>query len=178
MCHYITLVVDGIAEDAVRSYMLEQGRDASPVENASIRAILKPSEMQYLTVRRPKFCDCGTGLLRDQKRPPDNNAAETTKLKRKGWSQAKIERAISQREAAAEREQSAPDGPDFWSALLGGLLFNPEVRSAGLLLHSYQASVVTEEIPAKRKELEVNNLNKALLDFEEDHLIIFSKAVR
>ena len=105
-------------------------------------------------------------------------AAETTKLKRKGWSQAKIERAISQREAAAEREQSAPDGPDFWSALLGGLLFNPEVRSAGLLLHSYQASVVTEEIPAKRKELEVNNLNKALLDFEEDHLIIFSKAVR
>ncbi len=174
MCHFITLTIDGLGYDALKSYMRERGRDAFQIENPSVRAVLKPSEDQYLTVRGPMSCDCGTGLLRYGGQSQNNDETDLAKLRRKGWSEAKIERAIAQRRNARDSRPAPADTPDFWRDVFEGLLLTPGTRSVGLLIHSYQGSIASEEFLLSRYECHAGDLERVLRDFKEDQLVVFA----
>ena len=98
MCHFITLIAPTDDVAAVRAMMERHGRAAEPIDNPSIRKVLRQGERQYLTT--PGHCDCGT-VLAPRKGSAEafeeKLAKEAARLKRKGWSQAKIARAVDQR---------------------------------------------------------------------------------
>ena len=60
MCHFVTLIAPTGNADAVRDVMNRHGRAAKPLDNPSIRKVLREEEHQYLTTRG--HCDCGTIL--------------------------------------------------------------------------------------------------------------------
>jgi hypothetical protein len=123
MCYYITLVVPTQDADAVRTVMYQHGREATPIDNPAIRKVLRDDERQYLTTRG--HCDCGTVLAHRYDTPEhfeDKLDKEAVRMRRKGWSEAKIARAIDdQRKAGARPIGRGSDSLELWHATLQNL---------------------------------------------------------
>jgi len=149
MCHFVTAILPKSANLALlRDLMAPYQRQLEPLVNESITRQLLPTEGYYLTTPKGANCDCGVGLgwfSRRQKLTPravDVNAA-TTRLKRKGWSEAKISRWLSQK-AADRATWTTPVDLESdtyyvkdWHALLSAVLNSGHTSYIGLLLHMY-----------------------------------------
>ncbi len=171
MCHFITLVAATADTAALDARMRTHGRRALPTHNPSVQVALKPDEHQYLTTTT---CNCGTvfGPTLPRKESPDRLEA----LRRKGWSEAKIGRAMAAAIAAAEKRPNEPlDSVEGWSEILLDLLHGMKLNSVGILLHAYEGSVATERFHANRVEVDTNMLGEALMNLGEDRLMTVSK---
>ena len=155
MCHFITLIVPTDDVDAVRAMMKRHGRAAAPIDNPSIRKVLKEGERQYLTTRG--HCDCGTVLA------PRHDTAETfeeklakhaARLSRKGWSEAKIARTMEdRRKADARPDGGGCDSLELWNAVLRDLRDDLGLPYAGLFVRFYRGAIATEEFKASRRQI-------------------------
>jgi hypothetical protein len=175
MCHFVTLIAPTDDAAAVRAIMDRHGRGAGPIDNPSIRKVLRDGDHQYLTTRG--HCDCGTILSPRHPSPEafeDELAKEGSRLKRKGWSQAKIARAIEDRRRADARPRGGgPDSIELWSALLIDLKEELKLPYVGLLVRAYSGAIETEVFAAKRRELPRGAGHDALTSLREDEVTIF-----
>lgn len=171
MCHFITLVAATSDIAALDARMRAHGRRALPTHNPSVEVALKPGELQYLTT---KTCDCGTVFAPKlhRKEPTDRLDA----LRRKGWSEAKIGRAMNAAIAAAEKKPfESLDSVEGWREILLDLLHGMKLSSVGILVHAYEGSVETECFDVSRVEVRTNMLGEALMNLGEDRLMTVSK---
>src|SRR5688572_29469897 len=127
MCHFITAALPAGADaEAVASLFKSYRRALEPVDNDWVVAQLPAGDRYFLTTRG--YCDCGTSLgsLTRQCEAPRSPEDEVRKLKRKGWSEAKIERWRAEKLAAGERArdrqeamaQHMSEDAESWAALL------------------------------------------------------------
>ena len=138
MCDFINLVLPAQADiDALRLIVERHGRVLEPNPEARVARELGADERAYLTTR---ICDCGTRLaarrVRSREHDEDRAAA---RLRRDGWSEAKIRRWREQRSEAVVRRSEArahsrQDEVAMWIALIGELL-DAKVAHVGLLVH-------------------------------------------
>jgi hypothetical protein len=175
MCHFITLIVPSDDTEAVRAAMDRHGRAATPIDNPSVRKVLRESERQYLTTRA--HCDCGTALVQRRETAEvreERFAREADRMRRKGWSEAKIERALEDRSKADSRpDPPGPDSIEFWSALLRDLGDELKLPYAGLFVHSYSGAMDSEILHASRRDMPGDMaLHHALKSIEEDEVAI------
>ncbi len=174
MCHFITLIVPSADKDAVRAVMERHGRGATPIDNPSLRTLLKDQERQYLTNSRT--CDCGTVLGRDQQTGDEKDAdREAARLKRKGWSDAKIARALGDKLRAEERPNPRdPDSFELWHAVLDDLRTNLGLPYVGLFVRSYAGDLASETFNASRRQIRAGtDWMDALRQIEEDEAVFF-----
>jgi hypothetical protein len=155
--------------------MERHGRAAKPIDNPSVRGVLCEGERQYLTTRR--HCDCGT-ILAPYGKPDafqEDLEKEEARMRSKGWSQAKIARAIEgKRKADARPRRSGPDSLDLWKAVMCDLRDKLALPYAGLFVRSYSGAIATEAFNASRRELPKNvSWQDALGSLEQDELTIF-----
>lgn len=141
MCHYITAVLPASANaEALAPIMEKYGRQLRPQPNSSIEEQLRAGERYFFTTRGP--CDCGTALgalVGAEKSIEQRKEAvekEEQKLRRKGWSQAKLERWRTQKQGHRARPRRS-DEPTEWVALVNDILNSRHTSSFGLLLHWY-----------------------------------------
>jgi hypothetical protein len=180
MCHFITLVVPTTDDAAVRALMARHGRAADPIQNPSVARVLEPGERQYLTT--PGHCDCGTVLARRHERSSkdlaDDLAKEAAKLKRKGWSEAKIARALDDRRKAADKpEGGGGDSLEQWAAIVGELHRELAAPRVGLMVHLYSGRVADEDFATSRRVLPAGrSLSESMGPLEPDELTIFERA--
>ncbi|OQW45237.1 MAG: hypothetical protein A4S16_00645 [Proteobacteria bacterium SG_bin6] len=155
MCHFITLIVPTDNADAVRTIMDRYGRTADPADNPSIRKVLREDERQYLTTRG--HCDCGTVLAPRHDTPEtleEELAKEAARMKRKGWSEAKIARALENRRRADARPRGGgSDSLELWNAILHNLRAELKLPYAGLFVRFYAGAIATEMFKASRREV-------------------------
>lgn len=175
MCYYITLVVCGSDSAAIDRVLRQHGRQAKPMNNASIACALGAGEMQFLTT--VGHCDCGTSLAPRVVNRKADRTNQAAKLAKKGWSQAKVERWLSDRVKAddrAERRRHAntPDSIEQWSRIIGDLLSTPGVQQAGLLLHFYLGNLEEEVLDPTRQTVRVRDFESRLRDTQEDELLM------
>jgi hypothetical protein len=176
MCHFITLIAPSEDDAGVRAVMERHGRVASPIDNASIHAVLKDGERQYLTTRG--HCDCGTVLAPRHDTPDafeEKLANDAARMKRKGWSEAKITRAIKdQRKADARPDGGGSDSIELWHAVLRDLGEELKLPYVGLLVRFYSGAVAAEAFSASRRDVPKGMpLNEALCSMEHDEATIF-----
>lgn len=145
MCHFITAVLPGSANlSALAEIASRHGRALKPQRNLSVEEHLKPGEHYFLTTQ--SHCDCGTtlGALRraDSKLERRKSAAEKqeSKLRRKGWSEAKIKRWKEQKAEHLAKLKSTQNATD-WEHLLIDLLNLRQTPFVGLLLHWYSGPI-------------------------------------
>jgi hypothetical protein len=179
MCHFITLIAPTADQEALRAVMERYDRAAVPIENESIARMLRPGEFQYLTTRR--HCDCGSALTPSSHLgadPPDKLETEIARMARKGWSEAKIARAIHDRRKAEDRpSRQGPDSIELWAALVNALFGELDLLYLGLFIRLYSGNIATESFNATRREVRRNQpLDQALRNLEPDEVTIFRRA--
>ena len=175
MCDFITLIVATDDAAALRRVMARHGRAAAPIENASVAAVLAAGERQYLTTAG--HCDCGTVLGRhDADEDPDaQEAAEAARLARKGWSAAKIARALEGRRKAADRPRPSLDSIAFWAAVVEDVLASLKLRRVGLLVHSYSGGLAEERFDVTRREAPRATREEAVASLRPDEVLVFTR---
>jgi hypothetical protein len=102
MCIYLTLGVDRHSADHVLDHAPE-GFRVGPTRNEDLRRQLSP--LLALECRSPDMCDCSMFRhLTDTASRAEADAASDAELaadrRRRGWSQAKIEKALANRNSA------------------------------------------------------------------------------
>lgn len=175
MCYYIALVVRGSDAATIDTVLRRHGRQAKPIDNASIRGALVPGEAQFLTT--VGHCDCGTALAPSAIDRAGKRTEQAAKLAKKGWSQAKIDRWLSDRVKADDRADerrhaNTPDSVNLWSRIVSDLLATPGVQQAGLLLHFYSGDVKDEVIEPIRETAPARDFETRLADIREDQLLM------
>ena len=151
MCTFITAVLPaGVDHAAVSAWLHAHRRGCIAHVTASLQAQLKPGEAACLT--HHARCDCGTPLgaaLRARRSPEDKAAAAAGKMRRKGWSEAKIARALSQQGDAVIRnalavkahDDSGTLGAAEWLACLRDVLDGGATPWIGLLHRDYDGAL-------------------------------------
>lgn len=185
MCHYITATLPRDVDiDVVASRFDAHGRGFKVVSNPHVAGQIEPGDRYVLTTR--KQCDCGTSLGTLSGSGAKSQAAlahQEGKLRRRGWSKAKIERWRTQTEQdRARREQQSVAGSQRglqdarqWIALLRDLLNSGATARVGLLLHWYRGRVESERIVLKGvRRVELSMLTPdQVMAIEEDVLYEF-----
>ncbi len=138
MCHFIKLVLPAQADvQALRDIVKRHGRVLEPISEARVDRELPAGDRAYLTTSR---CDCGTGLVnRAANRREHDERRDLARLRRSGWSEAKIQRWREQRGEAVNRKveakaKSREHEAEEWRALVSDLL-DAKVERVGLLVH-------------------------------------------
>lgn len=176
MCHFITMIVPTDDLAAVSAVMKRHGREARPIDNPSVRKVLRPGEHQYVTTSG--HCDCGTVLSArgETAEPPEKQLAdEEARLRRKGWSNAKIARAIEGRRKAEAKPKSAKlDSFDLWETVLGDLRAELKLPYVGLFIRFYSGAIDSEVFDASRRETPRGAPSRGFLAaMKEDEITIF-----
>jgi len=176
MCHFVTLIAPTEDADSVRAVMERHGRAAAPIDNPSVRSVLRDGESQYLTTRG--HCDCGTVLAPRHDAPEtleEKLAKEAVRMKRKGWSETKIERAIADRRKADARPAGGgSDSLELWNAVLDDLCGDLKLPYAGLFVRFYSGAIATEAFKASRRQVpDRREWQDALGSMAHDEVTIF-----
>lgn len=154
------------------------GRVAVLTENPSVSSILREGEYQYFTTKG--HCDCGTVLANEDADTPDRVAERSSvltkqklRLKRKGWSQAKISRWLDEKQGAQERRKNDPqDSFELWANLVAEIAGEADVKSVGILVHHYSGLLTEEIFEANRTEVRFSEFRDRLSSMKEDELLI------
>jgi hypothetical protein len=179
MCYLITATLPpGADAGAVRSIAKRFGRGWQQFTTRHIARQLRPGETYYLATRG--WCDCETGLgIVKRYRPKDNAGAKTRHFRRRGWSAAKIARAMAGRQDALARrserwEQLGAKDAGRWLGFLHATAGSGIVPSVGLLLHFYDGAVEDAEFDFERERGSLAKTDAlALMTMEEDRLYEF-----
>lgn len=180
MCYLITAALPpGSDAGAVRAIAKRFGRGWEQFTARPIARRLRPGETYYLATRG--WCDCKTGLGAAKRyRPQDDAGAKAAHFRKRGWSAAKIERALAGRQAALARrsgrwEQLGEKDAGRWLEFLHATAGYGITPSLGLLLHFYEGAVEDAEFDFERENLSLANTDAVtLMNMEEDRLYVFS----
>ncbi len=197
MCQYITAILpNDVDSAAIAAVFRTHGRGCEAYVNAALAAQIGDAERSYCTTIG--HCDCGTPLgsvdvaaaprgSDDDADPEAENASqahaiEAARLRRKGWSEAKIARALAQRDQAlarprVRRGEQQQTSLNQWRALIRETLATSRIAYVGLLLHHYHGSINNEEIALRSREIvHANDLNEAkLAAMREDTIYEFRR---
>lgn len=182
MCHFVTMTVsDSVDTDGLREQLRRHGREFSELNAASLRPAVRADE-HYFLAGNPAGCDCGTALGSYRKMPATElsesrkEAAKISSMRRKGWSDAKIARALGSADAAdrykQELEEAEGRGPgeiENWASLIEGLQGVARSGPVGILLHFYDGAL-TDAFEIGRDNLAPRDLKEFLGMMEEDVL--------
>lgn len=179
MCYFITLVVRGADDATIAKIADRYGRRAKRIDNRSVATALAEDEAQYLTT--VGHCDCGTALAPKASHVAGRRAEQALKLAKEGWSLAKIERWLSDREKADNRAEgrthaNTSDSIELWSKIVHDIVLTPGVEEAGLLLHYYSGSVETEVFWPTREKISIHQFAACLTNMRENELLMARRA--
>jgi hypothetical protein len=186
MCIFITAVVPaGVDLKKSQALLQEHGMRFKPIENPHVQTQIEGA--QYLCATG-SICDCSTVLgsgaadrARDDKDSKFKHEVE--KLRKKGWSQHKIDRWLADKLHAANRDVDSVAAKHEaeltnWCEFIQAFLAQGGTPSLGLLLHMYSGGLADEHIRIKKFEkLRLSEKLPALLTtMENDVLYTFTKA--
>lgn len=185
MCLYVTMLLPkGVNPDSV-AHASGRGDSAfPPIENGAIQSQARPGD-HYFRANRA-ICDCGTPLgaaLRTAERIPLDEAEAASRLRKKGWGEARIARWLAEKRQAqaqqdakvATRSEAAAGYAEFWVRFLHSALTSGYTPRITLLLHWYRSGVETEYFPDLPQEtIPLSQVNSVFLaHLHEDILYNF-----
>src|SRR5215510_7292371 len=144
MCRLVTLGIDKSLGSAFREVGdAREGFAVDPSRNPSVARLFPPSDLLLeITVG-----GCSCGLLAAPLRS-DHGEADRRRYEKKGWSAAKIERALEASRAARGQDHSSENARRFRDAIAGLLRRTPSIR---LFVHMYSGAFDTERVPSGKK---------------------------
>ena len=185
MCHFITATLPqsaniDLATQVFRSHEL----GFKVVHNPHVTPQLNPGETYILTTRG--HCDCGTALGALNRRGPSLDLTyegEAAKLRKQGWSGAKVQRWLKQKRELEDKRkkevnthaQEAMADAERWVNLVRDLLQSGHANKVGVLLHRYHGAVEMERVNiSERRKVRLADLStEYVMRMSEDILYEF-----
>jgi hypothetical protein len=179
MCYFILAVLPATTDwNQFESVCRKHKIYMKPLENQSLKSRLGDVRVGLVSARND-HCDCDSSIGRDYKHKPhdqsdDSEKKEREKLKKKGWSAAKINRALTDRQNAHHTSNDT-DELSSWLAFM-----NTTVQTAGsigLLLHIYSGDLEAETIElASKAQIKIGSCElETLTAIQCDTLYSFTK---
>ncbi|WP_286071170.1 hypothetical protein [Stenotrophomonas sp. 57] len=152
MCTFITIFLPTtLAHDTAAAIMQRSGRRLFAQDSPSLQAVVGPGWQPWLSAAH---CDCGTALASARAGSVWNGDAE--RWRKKGWSEAKIARALAEQLARHEHDQQvrreeALHDAGHWLQRIDALLQAGAGR-IGLLVRDYDGAVSARQpaLPERR----------------------------
>jgi len=177
MCHFVTATLPaGVDLDAAAAVFEAHKCALAVVDNPHM--VLPAGDVYVSTTSGP--CDCGTplGSKPEADGPPADS--ELQRLRKKGWSEAKIRRWQAQKsEVVARNTRNSDDRArtpeaNEWLALITAMLrLGPRF---GLLIHWYKGGVATERLDPAKERIALADLDaERLLRLSQDVLYEFHR---
>jgi len=141
MCTFITVFLPtSLPRVEAAAIMERSGRRLFVQDSPSLQAAVGPGWQPWLSAGH---CDCGTGLASARAEPEWKGDAE--RWRKKGWSEAKIARALAEQRARHEQDQQvrrdeALGDAGQWLQRIDALLGAGAAR-IGLLVRDYDGAV-------------------------------------
>jgi hypothetical protein len=187
MCRFVTAVLPASADAAALDALVRSfGRRLLPIHAGGVRAHLREDERYFLTTLG--HCDCdtslGTGSARDAVGGDGmdaRSAKDAERLRRKGWSDARIARSLASRSEAdaRAREQSGRDrrvDAERWRDCLQAVLASGHTDRIALLLHDYSGALDCPIDVRRRETIDAAAIAPdALMAMREDVLYEFRR---
>ncbi len=188
MCHFITATLPANARlDSLRLLAREHALALTEAHNPHVASQLQPNELYYLTTLGS--CDCGTALGSQVRYDRRSHAKEPTEreistLRRRGWSETKLERWRLQHSLTAARNSRGQrvhsKGRSLeagnWQQFITEVLASGSTAFIGLLLHWYHGSIDGERIQIQQRRIirQTDVTPDLLLRLSEDELYVFT----
>ena len=180
MCYYITATVPAESNlEILRQVIKKHSFGFTSLTNSFITAQL-PKGSQYYRAT-DSYCDCDDGFgysfHYDRTSNPNDLTKHATKLRKKGWSEAKIQRSIQERTLAREKPRPGiPESADKWIKFLHETISGKQTPKIGLITHFYQGDIETENFHIKSTQtLALTDLRQeTILGLEDDVLYTFT----
>jgi hypothetical protein len=140
MCYYITIAISKNQANHIQS-LIPRGISVKPVTNRSIKQHLPKEFVTYIITCG--MCSCSLFSEEPEKEEPKNHIKKLRrKYANKGWSQAKIERAISQHfsDKRAEPYGMEQDVRTFLAEI------SDQTRKLFVVVHWYGGYIESERI--------------------------------
>ncbi len=150
MCQYISVVVpDTVHVEGIEAWAHAHHLGFSRYDNPHLGAQLQPREVLALATSRG--CDCGS-VVGAASRSSDDGAkleGRARRMRKLGWSAAKIRRALEQTAAAAKKPKGSVvrgvAGLEEWAGFLRGVRAHGGIARIGVVWHVYRGSIVGED---------------------------------
>jgi hypothetical protein len=191
MCHIISGAIPrNVQQDSIQNIVEEFSMNFSPLDNQHITRQI-PNDMSYVLATHG-FCNCGTALgslNREKDTTREHLPLEIRELKKKGWSNTKIERWKKDKLKAEDNRTTRTQtggaaGFDHfqganelthWILFLNKMLSEGKYKSIGLLLHWYSGDISTEKFSLKIVKAPIKHVDENFLKkIAEDTFYLFS----
>ena len=146
MCIFITVIAKRSDKDLISNILIKAGRRAEIIDNPSLRKMMSEDDIQFVTTNG--HCDCNTVLGDAPQIHSDALSINIKRLKRKKWSQSKIDRYVADQEKTAEkkekqREVSSGDSVEMWTNIISTALTSG-AQQIGLFYRMYSGLMESE----------------------------------
>ncbi|URD69016.1 hypothetical protein [Leptospira borgpetersenii] len=182
MCYYITSTFpDQVDIEKAKKTLDRYHLQFNEILNSWILKQI-PNRRRYF---RPtlKICDCGTELGSLNGNKKKDHKSDTDKLKKKGWSQSKINRWVKERNAYqiknsvkfdSYKNHNLSEG-GFWYQFINDWL--QISKEFGLLLHWYDGTIEEENFELKKiQKIKIEDISEMFFSkMEYDTLYLFQK---
>lgn len=183
MCRFITAVIPQNSDLASIGALLHQyGMSLKEIDNPCLASQVAPD--RYLRATRA-VCDCDSFLGVDAEQHEESVShhhyvKDIEKFRKLGWSQNKIERWVSEKEACLNRNQEnnrkhRDAELAQWRAFIEAFLSEKTNERLGLIIHEYQTSLELEKFQISRidKVLVSENIEDTLSHMKRDVIYMF-----
>ncbi|MDH4187523.1 MAG: hypothetical protein OEV08_11030, partial [Nitrospira sp.] len=122
MCYFITAIVPTESNiETLRHVIKKHGFEFTPLTNNFISSQLPPQSQYYRATG--SYCDCddsfGYSFHYNRTPNPIDITKHMTRLRKKGWNEAKIQRSIQEKTLAREKPRPGiPESSDKWIKFL------------------------------------------------------------
>jgi hypothetical protein len=178
MCRFVTAALPAKADMAsIRKRLGPPTAVLCPTTNASVEEHLEPGSHYFRAFEGHCDCDTVLGTARWEKPSVEITQGELDKLRRKGWTEQKIERWIAQHdELHARRTAEAAKERTYdlrrWQALIDATVRSYASPYFVVLLHMYDGTLEGDCVPIRREVRvpEADVTDEYLVGLEEDVL--------
>ena len=180
MCYYITATVPAESNlEVLRQVINKHGFGFTSLTNRFIAAQLPKGSQYYRATGSTAIAMTvlATRFTIDRTSNQNDLARHANKLRKKGWSEAKIQQSLRERTLA--REKPRPDITESayrWIKFLREILSAKRTPRIGLITHFYQGDIETEDFHINSTQtLVLTDLRQeTILGLEDDVLYTFT----
>ncbi|WP_018604406.1 hypothetical protein [Uliginosibacterium gangwonense] len=175
MCLTIIAILPCSANlDATREIASTYDYAMTPLAKLSISGMASETELACLATGR--MCDCDTSLGRNSRQQATLTRGKSAEdLRRKGWSDTKIQRHFEQLNRAQNKQKSKPQDLEGWLSFLDALLASDITPYIGLVIENVAKTSDNAVSTTEREivQLARHDLADALLNMQEDVIYQF-----
>ncbi|MCA9407946.1 MAG: hypothetical protein H6755_06380 [Candidatus Omnitrophica bacterium] len=190
MCHIITAVLPKkVEKNSVQSILNEYEMSFDPINNSFVKNQMS-DDMQYLLATQG-MCNCGTAIGSNKYSDnfDDEIKKEIKKLKKKGWSDSKMERwkadkikshdkvGVDNARYSGFKKLIGGNELTHWISFFNAMINEGKTDYVGILLHWYTGGLEDEEVEIA--DIIKTNLNRVNEDFlknvKEDSLYLIKR---